>query len=273
MKTNIKLNATLILSLMLIFFAACGDDNPQSPTPEVTEAQKYMAKDVAKFTQKGTDKTGGKEVAIPDSTMELERTLISIEGNKYSYEIKGNKVQNEHFLVEEKRIFQYFYLPLEDMEVVEYPVPILDLNLTGTQEYKDTIIKMKADLGPIMQQDMSVIINLDVNFKSELIANGTKTVKLNGNDISVVSYTSKNTFTVKINDPLIALTLPQYNNKLIGSGSYENENYFTAKDNLGIIWQNKIYKIYDEISEPGSSKEQLYQEITRRLNSLTLKEN
>lgn len=271
MKTNIKLNATLILSLMLIFFAACGDDNPQSPTPEVTEAQKYMAKDVAKFTQKGTDKTGGKEVAIPDSTMELERTLISIEGNKYSYEIKGNKVQNEHFLVEEKRIFQYFYLPLiNENETVEYLVPILDLNLTGTRTYKDTIIKVKVDL---KDMEIPAKINLDVNFKSELTANGTKTVKLNGNDASVVSYTSKNTFTIKINDPLIAITFPEYNNKLISSGSYENENYFTAKDNLGIIWQNKIYKIYDEISEPGSSKEQLYQEITRKLNSLTLKEN
>ena len=155
---------------------------------------------------------------------------------------------------------------------LEYLLPILDLNLTGIQVYKDTIVKTKVDLAPMR---ISAKINLDVNHKSELKANGIKTVKLNGNDISVLSYTSKHTFTVRVNDTLTT-TLPELqplHNKLLASGSYENENYFTAKDNLGIIWQNKIYKIYDEISEPGSSKEQLYQEITRKLNSLTIPEN
>lgn len=275
MKFFLKSKLILALSLMVIL-SSCGDNDdnnsPNSPnTPIGGAAKEYMStRALVIFDQTGVDLLNGKNEEIADSTMVLNRNFISLPNDEiYKYEFTGgttNKI--EEFVIKGKKVSQKIPVDLElqtgNMEF-ELLIPILDLDLTGNKLYLDTLLKTKVDLTAL---GIPAQVNLDVNIKSELSNNGAKQFKFNNEEIPVISYTTNTSMSMKLNDPMIDLfpQLKPYQNKVIGTGTFENENYFTKQDNLGIVWQKRHYISQENItSAEGTIK-------TNEVITRTLKE-
>ena len=103
-------------------------------------------------------------------------------------------------------------------------------------------------------------------FSSDDTDNNTANHFIIGAQLGLTAVFS-NKFTATINDPLAQQFMPEYNNKLVASGSYENENYFSAKNHLGIVQQTEKYLIHNELI----GADIMNQKIVRKMVSYTEK--
>lgn len=240
--------STMLLTCCILFFTGCKNND------DVVDdsAKKYFAKDnkVVVFEQSGVDKLTGVDIPIGLPII-LFRNFISLNNNVYSYGFNNAETNETLFitklLLSSNKILSdldlNFNISETDFNFITPNIPILDESVASQKLCLDTLINYKVDASTFISTiSPGVKINIDVNLKITLINNGSKTFKLNDTTLNVVSYTTKTEFNATINDPLVQQFMASYNNKLIATGTYENENYFSI-NYLGIVFQSKALYI------------------------------
>ncbi len=240
--------STMLLTCCILFFTGCKNND------DVVDdsAKKYFAKDnrVVVFEQSGVDKLTGVDIPIGLPII-LFRNFISLNNNVYSYGFNNAETNETLFstklLLSSNKILSdldlNFNISETDFNFITPNIPILDESVASQKLCLDTLINYKVDASTFISTiSPGVKINIDVNLKITLINNGSKTFKLNDTTLNVVSYTTKTEFNATINDPLVQQFMASYNNKLIATGTYKNENYFSI-NYLGIVFQSKALYI------------------------------
>ncbi|MBR3090767.1 MAG: hypothetical protein IKH10_02090 [Bacteroidetes bacterium] len=277
-KLKRKFLVVCLFCFSFLLVMSCSDKNDNPVDSGSDKVEQYMAiGNTATFAQTGFENVLGVDVPIPDSNYSLTRNILSTENKNYKYQFvdaaTGKVVRTNTLTISGSQILSDLNLDLNVMGAginLAIPnFPLLDLNTVESKNLLDSTIKYKLDASTLMQgiPAGTIMINIDIQLTSKLINNGAKTFALNGENIEVVSYTTENKFTATINDPLAQQFMPEYNNKLVASGSYENENYFSAKNHLGIVQQTEKYLIHNELI----GADIMNQKIVRKMVSYTEK--